>query len=182
MPDEKMWLEFFNVDLILSGLQINSEVEDLVEIGSGYGTFTIPAAKLIIGKLYAYDIEKEMIDLLCLKIKQYNIDNIIPEQRDILAKTTGLPDSSVDYVMLFNILHHELPEELLAETYRILKPKGKAGIIHWRSDIKTPRGPELSIRPTPDKILSWIDKNKYSVLKQQFTLEPYHFGMIISKL
>jgi tRNA G46 methylase TrmB len=54
MPAEDMWASFFNVDLILSELQINSDINDLVEVGCGYGTFTIPAAKQITGKLYAF--------------------------------------------------------------------------------------------------------------------------------
>ena len=49
MPAEDMWASFFNVELILSELQINSDINDLVEIGCGYGTFTIPAAKKISG-------------------------------------------------------------------------------------------------------------------------------------
>ena len=80
--------------------------------------------------------------------------NVILEHRDILIQTTGLADNSVDYVMLFNILHHESPDDFLNEAYRILKPNGKVGILHWRSDIETPRGPDLSIRPKPDQILT----------------------------
>jgi len=47
MPEEDMWADFFNVELVLSELQINSKVNDLVEIGCGYGTFTIPSAKVL---------------------------------------------------------------------------------------------------------------------------------------
>ncbi|OIR01318.1 aklanonic acid methyltransferase DnrC [mine drainage metagenome] len=177
-----MWNDFFDIDLILSELEINHTVKDVVELGCGYGTFTIPAAKRIKGRLFAFDIEKEMIDILEQKVKQEQIRNIIPEQRDILSETTGLPDKSKDYVMLFNILHHETPNDFLNEAYRILKPKGKIGIIHWRSDILTPRGPELDIRPKPDQILQWIDIQQFSVYKEPFIIKPYHFGLIISKL
>ena len=62
MPNEKTWNDFFNPSLILKELLINSQIEHLVEIGCGYGTFTIPAAKLLKGKLYAFDIEHDMID------------------------------------------------------------------------------------------------------------------------
>jgi len=57
MPNEEMWNNFFDSDLILKELLINSQVEHLVEIGCGYSTFTLPAAKLLRGKLYAFDIE-----------------------------------------------------------------------------------------------------------------------------
>ena len=182
MPDEKMWNDFFAIDLILSEMQINGQVNDIVEIGCGYGTFTIPVSKQINGRLFAFDIEKEMIDILEQKIKNERINNIIPEHRDVLTKRTGLANNSIDYVMLFNILHHDTPDEYFNEAYRILKPQGKIGIIHWRSDISTPRGPGLSIRPKPEQILNWIDKQMFSVYKEPFIIEPYHFGLILSKL
>ena len=165
----------------MSELNIDSQITDLVEIGSGYGTFTIPAARLIQGKLYAFDIEDEMIDILNQKIQNKQIDNIRLEKRDILAHSTALPDNSIDYVMLFNILHHESPMEFIDEAYRILKSNGKIGIIHWRSDISTPRGPDLNIRPKPEQITTWFDKQRFQVEKQPFIIEPYHFGLIISK-
>ena len=131
--------------------------------------------------MYAFDIEDEMIDILNQKIQNKQIDNIRLEKRDILAHSTALPDNSIDYVMLFNILHHESPMELIDEAYRILKSNGKIDIIHWRSDISTPRGPDLNIRPKPEQITNWFDKQRFQVEKQPFIIEPYHFGLIISK-
>lgn len=182
MPDEKIWNDFFDIDLILSKLQINNQINDLVEIGSGYGTFTISASTMISGKVYAFDIEAEMIENLEEKIRSFAIDNIIVANRDVLTHTTGLKANSIDYVMLFNILHHDSPSDFFDEVYRILKPGGKIGIIHWRSDIETPRGPGLDIRPKPEQILDWIDKTKFGVFSNPFNLEPYHYGMIIYKL
>ncbi len=182
MPAEAMWASFFNVELILSELQINSDINDLVEIGCGYGTFTIPSAKRIKGKLYGFDIEEEMLDIVNQKLKNESIVNVILEQRDVLIQTTGLADNAIDYVMLFNILHHDSPADFIHEAFRILKPKGKVGIIHWRSDVETPRGPHLTIRPKPDQILQWIDKQNFSVLKKPVIIEPYHFGLVLSKI
>ena len=163
MPEETKWNDFFNVGFLLSELNIDSQINDLVEIGSGYGTFTLPTAKLITGKLFAFDIEDEMIETLSQKIEKEQIDNIVLTKRDILTHTTGLPDNSTDYVMLFNILHHESPLDFINEAYRILKPKGKIGIIHWISDISTPRGPDLNIRPKPEQIASWFDKQRFQI-------------------
>ena len=181
MPAESLWASFFNVDLILSELQINSDTGNLVEIGCGYGTFTIPAAKKIRGNLYTFDIDEEMLEIVKQKLKSESIDNVILEQRDVLTQTTGIPDNSVDNVILFNILHHESPDDFLNEAYRILNPDGKLGILHWRSDIETPRGPHLAIRPKPDQILHWIDKEKFSINKPPAIIPPYHFGLILSK-
>jgi ubiquinone/menaquinone biosynthesis C-methylase UbiE len=182
MPAEDLWASFFNIDLILSELEINSDVNDMVEIGFGYGTFTIPSAKKISGNIYAFDIEEEMLDIVTHKLINESVSNVILKHRDILTHTTGLAVNSVDYVMLFNILHHDSPEDFFNEAYRILKPNGKVGILHWRSDIETPRGPHLTIRPKPDQILQWIDKQNFSLLKEPMVIEPYHFGLILSKI
>jgi ubiquinone/menaquinone biosynthesis C-methylase UbiE len=182
MPAEKMWASFFDVDLIVSELQINTEINDLVEVGCGYGTFTILAAKIITGKLFAFDIEKEMLDSVNLKLASNHIGNVILEKRDIITQTTGLEDNTIDYVMLFNILHHDTPVDFFNEAFRILKPKGKVGILHWRSDILTPRGPDLRIRPKPEQILQWVDRLKFNISKEPVIIEPYHYGLVISKL
>jgi len=181
MPIENIWEDFFNVELILSELHINSKINNLAEIGCGYGTFTIPAAEQIRGKLYAFDIEKEMCDMVKHKTLNASLYNVKPEHRDVLAQTTGLKENSMDYVMIFNILHHDSPLDFFNEAYRILKPQGKVGILHWRSDIPTPRGPELSIRPKPDQVLQWIDRLKFNIDKGPVIFEPYHYGLLISR-
>jgi ubiquinone/menaquinone biosynthesis C-methylase UbiE len=181
MPEEELWSSFFNTDTILDELEIDKNINNIVEIGFGYGTFTIAAAKKIKGSLYAFDIENNMFQLLSQKITNEEIANIIPEKRDVLESGTGLQANSVDYVMLFNILHHEKPYEFLNEAQRILKQKGKVGIIHWRSDIPTPRGPDISSRPKPDNISAWIDFKKFDLYKAPFMLDAYHFGLIIAK-
>ena len=81
MPDEKLWNSFFDTKLILSKLQIDSQINNLVEIGCGYGTFTIAAARLIKGNLFAFDIENEMINCLKEKLSNLKINNVITEQR-----------------------------------------------------------------------------------------------------
>lgn len=83
--------------------------------------------------------------------------------------------------MLFNILHHEKPSELLNESYRILKPEGKLGIIHWHTDIVTPRGPSFSIRTKQEDCVKWIKESKFNLLKGSLILEPYHFGIVAIK-
>lgn len=181
MPSEDIWSDFFNVDLIFTELQISSDIRDLVEIGCGYGTFTIPAAKVIKGIVYSFDIESEMLQIVKQKLDKEDVHNVNLELRDVLTRKTGLANNSVDYVMLFNILHHDSPYDFFYEAFRILKPKGKVGILHWRSDILTPRGPDLSIRPKPEQILQWIDKSEFRIEREPVIIEPYHYGIVLSK-
>ena len=182
MPEEILWSSFFNVRNILSVMQVDHSVLNLMETGCGYGTFTIEAAKRISGKLYAFDIEPEMVNVAHDKAIKGNIANVEFFIRDIIADRSGLPSESMDYVMLFNILHHENPLDLLAEAYFVLKKGGKAAIIHWRSDIETPRGPALSIRPTPEQCVEWSLQSGFEIALTPVILAPFHFGLIIRKL
>lgn len=181
MPPETLWATFFDVETILDKLQVNNIVGNLMEVGCGYGTFTIPAAKRIKGKLFAFDIEQEMIDYTRNKAEQEDITNIEFFNRDIIAIGSGLTNGSVNYIMLFNILHHDKPQELLDEAHRVLSQKGKAGIIHWRTDVETPRGPEMSIRPKPEQCVEWAKQVGFKIYKTAEILEPYHYGLIIGK-
>ncbi len=100
--------------------------------------------------------------------------------RDFMAKGSGLPDGSMDYVMLFNILHLEKPMILINEAKRILKEKGKLGIVHWNYDPTTPRGPSMDIRPKPEDCLKWAESIGFSE-SIRYDLKPYHYGIILTK-
>jgi ubiquinone/menaquinone biosynthesis C-methylase UbiE len=181
MPEEEIWSNFFNPELILKQMDITSELYSVVDLGCGFGTFSIPASQIIMGTIQAFDIEEEMILKLKNKIDQANITNIELHLTDFVSEGTRLPDCLTDYVMLFNILHHDKPHQILREVYRILKPGAKAGIVHWRSDIETPRGPGLDIRPTPEQCKKWAVESGFSIRKE-LILEPFHYGLIIGKL
>jgi SAM-dependent methyltransferase len=112
MPPESLWSSFFDVETILDKMQVIKSVNNLMEVGCGYGTFTICAAKRIAGKLFAFDIEQEMIDYTRKKKEQEGLTNIEFFNRDIISNVSGIVTGVADYVMLFNILHHDKPLEL----------------------------------------------------------------------
>ncbi len=180
MPDQEMWDKFFNPEKILTTLGINNQIRDVAEFGCGYGTFTIPVAKIIKGKIYAFDIEPDMIRITSEEAGRQRLNNVRTILRDFMAEGSGLPDATVDYVMLFNILHLENPTALLREAWRILKTKGKVGIIHWNYDPKTPRGPSMDIRPKPEDCIKWAEGAGFSSAVR-FDLKPYHYGIVLIK-
>jgi ubiquinone/menaquinone biosynthesis C-methylase UbiE len=180
MPQKEMWEGFFNPPDILSIMGISGKIRDVAEFGCGYGTFTIPAAKIIKGTIFAIDIEKEMIALTQHDAEKHHLHNVKTMLRDFLEQGTGLNDESVDYVMLFNILHIEQPDILLKESYRILRPRGKLGIIHWNYDPSTPRGPSMDIRPRPEQCIQWAQQAGF-IKAQQYDLKPYHYGIVLKK-
>ena len=47
MPKEEIWDGFFSPDNILKIMSVSNRIKDVAEFGCGYGTFTIPTAKII---------------------------------------------------------------------------------------------------------------------------------------
>ncbi len=180
MPDEAMWDSFFDPGLVLSSLGLTSACRDLVEFGCGYGTFTIPAARIVPGTVYAIDIEPEMIGLLQAKAEDAGLSNIEACLRDFTATGTGLADSCVDFAMLFNILHAEDPGTLLNEAKRILRPSGRLAVMHWNYDDTTPRGPSMDIRPRPEQCQAWAEQAGFMLIPPGIIeFPPYHYGMAL---
>lgn len=181
MPDEEMWQTFFSPRETLLALGLRSDMSDVAEFGCGYGTFTIPAAQVVKGTVYAFDIESDMIASTKAKAKEHNLANVRLCQRDFVSDGTGLLDASVDYVMLFNILHAEHPAMLLAEAFRILRGGGTLGIMHWNYDPTTPRGPSMDIRPKPEQCVAWTENAGFVIVQSITDLPPYHYGITAKK-
>lgn len=181
MPDEERWSSFFNPDDILNKLGLEQTCQAAVDLGCGYGTFTIPAARRISGTMYAIDIEPQMVEACQARVTGAGLANVKVLLRDFVGEGSGLPDQSIDFVMLFNILHAEDPIGLFQEAYRILRPGGKVGIIHWNYDPTTPRGPSMAIRPRPDQIQEWLRVVGYHLSVPLIDLPPYHYGMVGQK-
>jgi len=182
MPDEGSWTTFFDPVAILQKVGLSPDASVVVDMGCGYGTFSIPAAQLTHGVVYAVDIEPEMLATCQRKAEELGLENLITVQRDFFANSTGLADHSADFCMLFNILHTAQPVQLLLEAYRILRPGAKVSIIHWNYDPNTPRGPAMVIRPRPEQCVSWLKEAGFVVQNPIIDLPPYHYGIVATKL
>lgn len=177
MPEETLWDTFFHPPVILARLGMNAHTGDVAEFGCGYGTFTVPAARLVRGVVHAFDIDPDMISATEAKVRQAGLGNVRLYERDILTDGTGLPDASVEFAMLFNILHVEDPAALLREGRRLLVSGGRLGIIHWVYDPATPRGPSMQIRPRPEQCRLWAEAAGLVALTTvPVELPPYHYG------
>jgi ubiquinone/menaquinone biosynthesis C-methylase UbiE len=178
MPEQDYWETLFDVNLIIDKMGITQSISQLIEFGCGYGTFTLPSAQRINGQVISFDIEDSMLSVSKKRMVERHISNVIFTKRDFVADGTGLEDNSADYCMLFNILHHTEPLQLLHEAYRILKIGGKAGFIHWNYDAKTPRGPSLDIRPKPEDMKKWAVQAGFHIAGNHIDLPPYHYGYV----
>ncbi|MFZ2948773.1 MAG: class I SAM-dependent methyltransferase [Desulfuromonadaceae bacterium] len=182
MPDEEMWTGFFDPAKVLAIFGLNRGVQDLVEFGCGYGTFTLAAAVIASGTVHALDIEPEMVDVVRQKCDAAGIANVQAEVRDFVADGAGLDNNSMDAALLFNILHHEEPVALMKEALRVLKPDGMLAVIHWNYDPTTPRGPAMEIRPRPEQCIEWGREAGFRFNGQnRYDLPPYHYGLLFRK-
>ena len=125
--------KFLNPDSILkkAGLDIDTVLADL---GCGSGYFTIPAS-LMVKKVYAIDMQQEMLGIVREKIKKGKLANI----ETLLSKESSipLPDKSVDVLFMANVFH-ELDDRggILKEAKRILSvvsicEDGGFRIVEW---------------------------------------------------
>lgn len=182
MPAEESWDTFFDASCIVRKLGCAESRLGLVEFGCGYGQFTLPAARITQGRVFALDIDPKMVARTERKVRDAGLANVSVELRDFIEDGSGRPDSSADYAMLFNILHIEDPVGLLAEARRILAPGGKVGIIHWRTDIATPRGPSLAIRPGPEQCRGWGEAAGLAFVRcEGLSCCSYHYGMVLER-
>ena len=182
MPPPELWEGFFEPDSILEALGCGASPGDLVEFGCGYGTFTIAAARRVSGTVYASDIDPAMARATIDRAAQAAVRNVVVETRDFLTDGCGRPDASATFVMLFNILHIEDPISLLREAHRVLRAGGIVGVIHWRRDVETPRGPSLEIRPHPAQCRAWAEKAGLRWLSSpQLPNSPWHWGMALGR-
>lgn len=181
MPDEAYWDSLFDISSIVDWLELTDIADPIVEVGCGYGSFTVPIAKKTNNQIHAFDIEPLMLEAAQANIQKEQLSNVHFNFRDVLEQGTGLEANSIGMVLLFNILHFDEKRTMLKEASRILKYGGVVAIIHWRKDIDTPRGPVIHSRPDKIEILDAISGLDLSYTGNSKTLEPYHWGIQLIK-
>jgi SAM-dependent methyltransferase len=182
MPVVEQWESYFDAVGIVESLGCRDLSGDAIEFGCGYGTFTIPLARRILGTVFALDIDPLMVAATAARTLENGLENIIIEQRDFVARGCGRECGSASLVLLFNILHIEEPISLLKEAHRVLRPGGMVGVIHWNYDASTPRGPPLDIRPKPEQCRAWGELAGLRWMRDQAQPgSPWHWGMVLER-
>jgi ubiquinone/menaquinone biosynthesis C-methylase UbiE len=116
-------------DFFSPRLNILKEVEikpgfHVLDFGCGPGSYIVPLAELVgeSGKIYALDIHPlaiQKVKDIALKKQLTNVETILSDCQ------TGLPDNSLDAVLLYDAFHHlSDPDVVLKELHRVLKPNG----------------------------------------------------------
>jgi ubiquinone/menaquinone biosynthesis C-methylase UbiE len=114
--------------------------QKIADIGAGSGYFTFRLSRLVSpkGKVYAVDIQPEMLAIMRKRMKEQNLTNI--ELVRGTEKDPRLPDESVDLILLVDVYHEfSYPWEMTAAMVKALKPGGRMVFVEYR--MEDPRVP-----------------------------------------
>jgi ubiquinone/menaquinone biosynthesis C-methylase UbiE len=116
---------------VMRALEIRAgqEVAD-VGAGSGYFTFRLAQAVGPSGKVYAVDIDEDMIDYLKKRAGEEGAHHVIPTAAR--PEDPQLPETSIDWIFVCNTYHHiEKRTAYFKNAKRYLKPGGRVAIIDF---------------------------------------------------
>jgi len=136
----------------------------LCDLGCGNGFYTLELAEKVgpKGKIYAVDIQPEMLQLLRARLKDTGRENVTPVLGSLIDPK--LPEGELDMVLLVDVYHEfSHPEHMLAAIRKSLKPTGRLVLVEFREE-----DPKVPIKPL----------HKMSKLQVQKELVPNGFKLV----
>lgn len=156
----------------------------VADFGSGSGHYTLVASLLVgnSGRVYAIDIQKELLKKvkdISSGVNQDNIDVLCGDIEEIDG--TKLADESVNAVLITNVLFQiEKKENVAVEAFRVLKKKGRILFVDWTDSFG-------GIGPQPDDVVS--EENAKALFEDagfqfssRFDAGAHHYGLIFKKI
>lgn len=122
-----------NTSLLLKNLAVKPGMV-IADIGAGSGYHSALLSKMVgTGKVFAVDVEPEMIAYLNERIKQEKLSRIVPVL--CTEQNLSLPENSVDMMLLVDVYHEfSYPYEMALSMRAALKPGGKLVLVEFRSE------------------------------------------------
>jgi ubiquinone/menaquinone biosynthesis C-methylase UbiE len=141
-----------NTELAIEKMELSpqSVVAD-IGAGTGYYTFAI-ARKISYGKVYAVEIQDEIIKYLDKKKRAMGINNVDIIKGTILSP--NLPANSIDLAIMVDVYHElEFPREMLQEIKTSLKSEGAMLLLEYKAE-------DTSIAIKPHHKMTVMQANK----------------------
>ncbi|UHD15898.1 class I SAM-dependent methyltransferase [Thiocapsa bogorovii] len=128
-------------DRVVEGMGLAPDAQ-VADIGAGTGYFTFRIAEAVpTGRVYAVDVQSEMLEVLHKRIERRAIANATP----VLGAEDdpNLPSDSLDAVLLVDAYHEfAYPFEMMQGIRRALRPGGRVFLIEYRGE-----DPRIPIKP-----------------------------------
>ena len=153
----------------------------VADVGTGSGYFVPYLSEWVgaSGRVYAIDIQPEMLAFVQRKITELeltNVTTVLSQEAD-----TRLAAESVDLALMVDV-YHELgsPGPLLANIRSTLKPDGRLAIIDFKVDKEADRvGPPLSHRVPKGRLVAEVEQAGF-VLAETLDLLPYQYFLVFT--
>ena len=151
----------------------------VADIGAGTGYYTFRMAKLVPeGKVYAVELQDELIDILNKKKNDSAVNNIEVVHGDTLS--VNLPENTIDLAIMVDV-YHELswPREIIRSVSRSLKKDGKLLLVEYRGE-----DPAVQIKPLHKTTVVQLTKEMLSngfVLDKRIDKFPIQHFLLFRK-
>jgi SAM-dependent methyltransferase len=139
---------------------------NICDMGSGNGFYTLPIAEQTgeKGKVYAIEIQQEMLDMLQQRAGVKGLKNIV----SVLGTPVDpkLPAGELDLILCVDVYHEfDRPVPMLAAMHKSLKPDGLVALVEFREeDPKVPIKPEHKM--SKKQILKEWEANGFKLEKE----------------
>ena len=161
------------IDQVLSKLDLKRGMV-VADIGAGSGLFSRPLAKAVApgGKVYAVDIQQDLLDHINQRAKEEKIGNI----QTVLGEYDDpkLPARNVDLAFINDVLHHIQHRAVYLKvlgTY--MKPGGRIAIIEMdKNDPKTSHRNQPELLVAREDILQWMSDAGFKLVQEHPDLFP----------
>ena len=121
-------------DLLLAALMLQPGMV-VADIGAGTGYLSRRMAPAVMpgGKIWAVDVQPEMVSMLTAGAKRSGLTQI--EARLVAVDDVKLPASSVDLAVMVDV-YHELsyPYEVMSSLVKALKPGGRVVFVEYKAE------------------------------------------------
>jgi ubiquinone/menaquinone biosynthesis C-methylase UbiE len=115
--------------------QMKLKPADVVaDVGAGTGYFSFRISRVVKqGKVFAVDIQPEMLAVIEKRKKELKVDNVIAVKSE--ETEANLQDNSVDVALLVDVYHEfSFPREMMQSVVKALKPGGRVVQIEYRGE------------------------------------------------
>jgi ubiquinone/menaquinone biosynthesis C-methylase UbiE len=151
--------------LMLANLGVKRAMT-ICDMGCGNGFYTLQLAKMTgeQGRVYAVDIQAEMLKMLKTRAEEQGVRNITPVLST--ASDPKLPKGKIDLILLVDVYHEfSHPEEMLAAIREALSPEGVCALVEFRAeDLNVPIKPEHKM--TKEQIMKEWPPNGFKLVKE----------------